>query len=324
MISIERLSKRYGRTVALDGVSLTCEPGTVTALLGPDGSGRSTALRILLGLSRASDGRATVGGATYRELRNPGRVVGSSLDPAALHPGRTGRETLLLAAIATGVPTARVGDVLERVGLDHAGRRLVGQYSFAMRQRLGVAQALVGDPHVLVLDEPTSGLDVDGLAWLHGSAARVRRRRGHRPGVRPPPGRGPRHRGPPGGARPRPGGAVRSGDRAAPVGSRGRGVTGGPETLEHLDVDPALRPLARALALRGPSWWVLVRLELRKAVDTRWGRWLLVAVLLLAVGDRRSRADLGAGPGRPRPPRGSVFAVVRAGAARRRRPGDGR
>ena len=168
MISIERLSKRYGRTVALDGVSLTCEPGTVTALLGPDGSGRSTTLRILLGLSRASDGRATVGGATYRELRNPGRVVGSSLDPAGLHPGRTGRETLLLAAIATGVPTSRVGDVLERVGLDHAGRRLVGRYSFAMRQRLGVARALVGDPHVLVLDEPSSGLDVDGLPWLHG------------------------------------------------------------------------------------------------------------------------------------------------------------
>ncbi len=168
MISLERLSKRYGRTVALDGVSLTCEPGTVTALLGPDGSGRSTALRVLLGLSRASDGRATIGGATYRELRNPGRVVGSSLDPASLPPGRTGRETLLLAAIATGVPTSRVGDVLERVGLDHAGRRLVGRYSFAMRQRLGIARALVGDPHVLVLDESASALDADGLAWLHG------------------------------------------------------------------------------------------------------------------------------------------------------------
>jgi ABC-2 type transport system ATP-binding protein len=168
MISIQRLTKRYGRTVALDGVSLTCQPGTVTALLGADGAGRSTTLRVLLGLSRATDGHATIGGTPYRRLRNPGRVVGSWLDPAALHPGRTGRETLLLAAIATGVPTSRVGEVLERVGLEHAGARLVGRYSLAMRQRLGVAQALVGDPHVLVLDEPASGLDPDGLDWLHG------------------------------------------------------------------------------------------------------------------------------------------------------------
>jgi ABC-2 type transport system ATP-binding protein len=168
MISIEHLVKRYGRTVAVEDLSLTCEPGTVTGLLGPDGAGKSTTLRVLTGLSRATSGTATIGGRPYRELRNPGRVVGSLLDAAAQHPGRTGRETLLLAAIATGVPTSRVGEMLERVGLDGAGARRVGQYSLGMRQRLGIAQALVGDPHVLVLDEPANGLDPEGVRWLRG------------------------------------------------------------------------------------------------------------------------------------------------------------
>ena len=168
MISIQHLTKRYGRTVAVEDLSLTCEPGTVTGFLGPNGAGKSTTLRVLTGLSRATSGTATIGGRSYRELRNPGRVVGSMLDAAAQHPGRTGRETLLLAAIATGVPTSRVGEMLERVGLDGAGARRVGEYSLGMRQRLGIAQALVGDPHVLVLDEPANGLDPEGIRWMRG------------------------------------------------------------------------------------------------------------------------------------------------------------
>ncbi len=168
MISIQHLTKRVGRTVVLDDVGFDCGPGTVTALIGPDGAGKSTTLRVLTGVSQPSDGKALVGGRTSRELRNPGRVVGSLLDAAALHPGRSGRETLLLAAIATGVPTSRVGQMLERVGLDDVGRRRVGEYSLGMRQRLGIAQALVGDPHVLVLDEPANGLDPDGIRWMRG------------------------------------------------------------------------------------------------------------------------------------------------------------
>jgi ABC-2 type transport system ATP-binding protein len=168
MISIQHLTKRFGRTVAVEDLTLTCEPGTITGLLGPDGAGKSTTLRVLTGLSRPTSGTATIGGRPYRELRNPGRVVGSMLDAAAQHPGRTGRETLLLAAIATGVPTSRVGQVLERVGLDGAGGRRVAEYSRGMRQRLGIGQALVGDPHVLVLDEPADGLDPEGIAWVRG------------------------------------------------------------------------------------------------------------------------------------------------------------
>ncbi len=168
MISIQHLTKRFGRTLAVDDVSFECAPGTVTGFLGPNGAGKSTTLRVLAGLSRPSDGRATIGGVAYRELRNPGRVIGCMLDAAAQHPGRTGRETLLLAAIATGVPTSRVGQMLERVGLQDAGRRRVGEYSLGMRQRLGIAQALVGDPHVLVLDEPANGLDPEGIRWMRG------------------------------------------------------------------------------------------------------------------------------------------------------------
>jgi ABC-2 type transport system ATP-binding protein len=168
MISIQRLTKRYGRTVAVDDVSFECAPGTVTGFLGPNGAGKSTTLRVLAGLARPTSGRATIGGVTFRELRNPGRVVGAVLDASAQHPGRTGRETLLLAAIATGVPTSRVGEMLDRVGLhDVAGRR-VGDYSLGMRQRLGIAQALIGDPHVLVLDEPANGLDPEGIRWMRG------------------------------------------------------------------------------------------------------------------------------------------------------------
>ncbi|WP_439677228.1 ABC transporter ATP-binding protein [Embleya sp. MST-111070] len=164
MISVERLTKRYGEHVAVDGVSFRCEPGTVTGFLGPNGAGKSTTMRMICGLTPPSGGGATIHGVPYRQLANPGRHVGVLLDASAQHAGRSGRETLALCARILDVDRARVGELLALVGLSGpAARRRVGGYSFGMRQRLGVAQALLGDPTVLILDEPTSGLDPEGV-----------------------------------------------------------------------------------------------------------------------------------------------------------------
>ncbi len=167
MISIEHLTKRYGRRVVVDDVSFTCEPGTVTGFLGPNGAGKSTTLRMLCDLAPATSGTARIGGVRYRDLPAPGRTVGVLLDAAAVHPGRTGRETLALAAAVVGAPRHRADELLEQVGLDQrAARARVGTYSLGMRQRLGVAQALLGEPQVLVLDEPANGLDPEGILWM--------------------------------------------------------------------------------------------------------------------------------------------------------------
>lgn len=163
MIRVENLSKRYGDHRAVDDVSFVCEPGTVTGFLGPNGAGKSTTMRMICGLTEPTAGHATVLEVPYRTLPNPGHHVGVLLDASARHPGRTGRETLTLAAMLLGVPRTRVDQVLEEVGLSAAARRRVGGYSFGMRQRLGIAQALLGDPGVLVLDEPSSGLDPEGI-----------------------------------------------------------------------------------------------------------------------------------------------------------------
>ena len=164
MIDVEHLSKRYGDHTAVDDVSFRCAPGTVTGFLGPNGAGKSTTMRMICGLTPPSAGFATVGGVPYTRLANPGRRVGVLLDAAAQHAGRSGRETLLLCARVLDAPAARVDELLDVVGLSGAaGRRRVGGYSFGMRQRLGVAQALLGDPDVLILDEPTSGLDPEGI-----------------------------------------------------------------------------------------------------------------------------------------------------------------
>jgi ABC-2 type transport system ATP-binding protein len=169
VIEVQNLTKRYGRVLAVDGVSFRCEPGTVTGFLGPNGAGKSTTLRMICGLTPATAGTATIDGAPYRRLPNPGRTVGVLLDASAQHPGRTGRETLLLSAQLMGVPRARVGELLELVGLGAAaGRRRVRGYSLGMRQRLGLAHALLGDPRVLVLDEPANGLDPEGIFWMRG------------------------------------------------------------------------------------------------------------------------------------------------------------
>ena len=168
MISVTRLSKRYGPVVAVDDVTFTCEPGTVTGFLGPNGAGKSTTLRAITGLTRPDAGHATVAGHRFAELPNPARVAGTLLDASALHAGRTGRATLRIAATMTGMPARRVDEVLAAVGMTGAAGRRVGTYSLGMRQRLGLAQALIGDPQVLILDEPGGGLDPEGIAWIRG------------------------------------------------------------------------------------------------------------------------------------------------------------
>ncbi|MFC0508283.1 ABC transporter ATP-binding protein [Micromonospora costi] len=169
MISVENLSKRYGRHQAVDDVSFRCEPGTVTGFLGPNGAGKSTTLRMLCGLTPPTAGRASVGGRAYRDLPNPGREVGVLLDASAQHAGRTGREALAVAAQTMGLDRREVGAKLDLVGLDAAAaRRRVRAYSLGMRQRLGLALALLGDPRVLILDEPANGLDPEGIFWMRG------------------------------------------------------------------------------------------------------------------------------------------------------------
>ena len=166
-LSIQRLTKRFNRQVlAVNDLSFSVMPGRVTGFLGPNGSGKSTTLRCLLGLVHATDGRALIGGQPYAELAHPGRVVGASLESNSFHPARSGRNHLRVIADAIGVANARVDECLAMVGLDAAAGRNVGGYSLGMRQRLGLATAMLGDPDVLVLDEPANGLDPEGIAWL--------------------------------------------------------------------------------------------------------------------------------------------------------------
>jgi ABC-2 type transport system ATP-binding protein len=167
MISVEHLTKQYGRFTAVDNVSFTAATGRVTGFLGPNGAGKSTTMRIMVGLTRPTSGDVTITGRDYRELVNPGLEVGVLLDASAQHAGRTGREILAIAAQTMGLPKARVAETLARVGLteDEAERR-VRNYSLGMRQRLGIATALIGDPQVLVLDEPANGLDPAGIRWM--------------------------------------------------------------------------------------------------------------------------------------------------------------
>jgi ABC-2 type transport system ATP-binding protein len=169
MIAVEHLTKRYGRHLAVDDISFRCEPGTVTGFLGPNGAGKSTTLRMVCGLTPPNAGTATVLDTAYRSLPNPGREVGVLLDASAQHSGRTGREALTISAVVQGIDRARVDEMLERVGLSRAAaKKRVGNYSLGMRQRLGIAQALLGDPRVLILDEPANGLDPEGIAWMRG------------------------------------------------------------------------------------------------------------------------------------------------------------
>ena len=167
MIRVEALSKKYGQFQAVDDVAFSARPGRVTGFLGPNGAGKSTTMRVMVGLTPPSHGTATILGRHYADLPNPGREVGVLLDASAQHAGRTGRETLRVAARTMGLPVSRVDGMLERVGLaqSEAGRR-VRNYSLGMRQRLGIATALLGEPEVLILDEPANGLDPAGIRWM--------------------------------------------------------------------------------------------------------------------------------------------------------------
>src|SRR5690554_1568416 len=165
-IEIRGLSKRFGPVEAVSDLSFTVEPGRVTGFLGPNGAGKTTTLRMLLGLVRPSAGTATIGGRAYRELERPQSVVGAALEAASFHPGRTARDHLRVFAPQAGVPDARCDEVLGIVGLADVADRRVGGFSLGMRQRLGLATTLLGDPRVLVLDEPANGLDPEGIRWL--------------------------------------------------------------------------------------------------------------------------------------------------------------
>ncbi|CAN5765669.1 ATP-binding cassette domain-containing protein [soil metagenome] len=167
-VRVTSLTKRYGGLVAVDDLTFLLEAGTVTGFLGPNGAGKTTTLRLMLGLAEPTDGEALVFGRPYRELDQPARRVGAVLESNDFHPGRSGCDHLQTLALAAEIPPSRVDEVLELVELAASADRRVKTYSLGMRQRLGLAAALLGDPELLVLDEPTNGLDPAGVHWLRG------------------------------------------------------------------------------------------------------------------------------------------------------------
>jgi ABC-2 type transport system ATP-binding protein len=166
VVSVKSLTKRYDELVAVDDVTFSLERGTVTGYLGPNGAGKTTTLRLLLGLAEPSEGEALVFGRRYRELEQPVRKIGAVLESTDFHPARSGRDHLRALALAAGLPLSRVEEVLELVDLEGVAKRRVRTYSLGMRQRLGLATALLGDPELLILDEPANGLDPAGVRWL--------------------------------------------------------------------------------------------------------------------------------------------------------------
>ena len=169
MITVEGLTRKYGSFTAVDNVSFVCQPGRVTGFLGPNGAGKTTTMRVMVGLTPPTAGRVTIGGHLYSDIPNPGRHVGVLLDASAQHAGRTGREILELGARTMGLPATRVDEMLELVSLTPVeAKRRLRNYSLGMRQRLGIAHALLGDPSVLILDEPANGLDPAGIRWMRG------------------------------------------------------------------------------------------------------------------------------------------------------------
>ena len=168
VIRLDGLTKRYGRTLAVEGLTFQVRPGHVTGFLGPNGAGKSTTMRLLLGLDVPTAGTATIGGVAYRRMRRPLYEVGATLEAAAVHPGRSARAHLTALARSNAIPIRRVDEVLGIVGLDGVASRRAGTFSLGMTQRLAVAASLLGDPGVLVLDEPVNGLDPEGVAWIRG------------------------------------------------------------------------------------------------------------------------------------------------------------
>jgi ABC-2 type transport system ATP-binding protein len=170
-IELTDLRKRFGPTQALDGISFTVRPGQVTGFVGPNGAGKSTTMRVVLGLDSADAGSALIGGQSYHRLRHPLSHVGSLLDAAALQPSRSARNHLLWLAHSQGLGARRVDEVIAGAGLEKAAKRKAGGFSLGMRQRLGIAAAMLGDPPVLMLDEPFNGLDPEGIVWMRGFLA---------------------------------------------------------------------------------------------------------------------------------------------------------
>ncbi|WP_104170039.1 ABC transporter ATP-binding protein [Cryobacterium sp. M23] len=168
VIEFSNITKTFGSVTAVDNLSFTVEPGRVTGFLGPNGAGKTTTLRMLLGLVTPTSGTATIDGIRYRDLPRPLQTVGAALEAASFHPGRSARNHLAVYAIAAGLPSARIDAVLHTVGLGAHGAQRVGGFSLGMRQRLGLAFTLLGDPGVLVLDEPINGLDPEGIKWIRG------------------------------------------------------------------------------------------------------------------------------------------------------------
>ena len=166
MIEAVRVTKRYGTTLAVDDLSFTVPDGQVTGFLGPNGAGKSTTMRLTIGLDAPTAGRISINGRDYREMRFPLHEVGALLEAKAIHPGRSARNHLRWLAASNGISTARVDEVLDRVGLTSVARRRTGSFSLGMGQRLGIAAALLGDPGVLLLDEPVNGLDPEGILWV--------------------------------------------------------------------------------------------------------------------------------------------------------------
>jgi len=168
VLSVRELTKRYGEVLAVEGLTFALEPGTITGFLGPNGAGKTTTLRLLVGLAQPTAGEALVFGRRYQELERPMRRVGAVLESGDFDPGRSGRNHLRALALATGIPYGRVEELIELVELRAAADRRVRTYSLGMRQRLGLASALLGDPDLLLLDEPANGLDPAGVHWLRG------------------------------------------------------------------------------------------------------------------------------------------------------------
>jgi ABC-2 type transport system ATP-binding protein len=167
-IEVNGLRKRFGPTLALDGMSFIVQPGQVTGFVGPNGAGKSTTMRVILSLDAPDEGKATVGGVPYASLRQPMRVIGSLLDAGALQPSRSARNHLLWLAHSQGLPARRVDEVIEQAGMEGVAKRRAGGYSLGMRQRLGIAAAMLGDPIAIMLDEPFNGMDPEGIVWVRG------------------------------------------------------------------------------------------------------------------------------------------------------------
>ncbi|MCA1185156.1 MULTISPECIES: ATP-binding cassette domain-containing protein [unclassified Saccharopolyspora] len=170
MITVHDVTKRYGSTTAVQDLTFEVSPGQVTGFLGPNGAGKSTTMRMILGLDRPTSGETRINGSTYAALRDPLREVGALLDARALHPRRSARDHLLAMARSNAIPAGRVDEVLDTVGLTGVASRHAGTFSLGMGQRLGIAAALLGDPHTVLFDEPVNGLDPDGVRWVRGLA----------------------------------------------------------------------------------------------------------------------------------------------------------